>query len=357
LLSLREADREKPIVMSDALAANALNDEAAVIRSHCLAHGQRQFTEIDEVFPEECTRVITDLTRVFKHEAATRDQAMSATERLAYHQTHSGPILDDLKVWLERQFTERRVEPASSLGKAFNYLLNHWPELTRFLAVPGAPIENNTVERALKRMIRQRKNSLCYGPHPQRLCGQPADQLDRHRRPGRNQCADLSGGTAGPSPPGLPKPGGLAALELHRKPRTELSDPAPVLGHVGLVGVAIPQHNRKLPSGQPNARPLGAGPPREAAGGEAFGAQPKPLPIIKQDLDRRGPAVAKPIDRTFQGILGKPLAADGGQPIEATAKIDRFEGQEDPTLRGELQHQAGSRNACIRVTKGRGDCR
>lgn len=162
LLSVRAADREKPIVMSDALTANALNDEAAVIRSHCLAHGRRQFTEIDEVFPEECTRVITDLKIVFQHEAATRDQAMTATERLAYHQTHSGPILDDLKVWLERQFSERLVEPASSLGKAFNYLLNPWPELTRFLQVPGAPLDNNTVERALKLMIRQRKNSLFY---------------------------------------------------------------------------------------------------------------------------------------------------------------------------------------------------
>ena len=148
--------------MSEASAANGLNDAAAVIRRHCLAHGQRQFTEIDAVFPEACTRVITDLKKVFKHEAATRDQAMTATERLAYHQTHSSPILEELKAWLERQFTERLVEPASSLGKAFNYLLNHWPELTRFLRVPGAPIENNTVERALKLMIRQRQNSLFY---------------------------------------------------------------------------------------------------------------------------------------------------------------------------------------------------
>jgi hypothetical protein len=162
LLSGREAGREKPIVMSDALAANALSDETAVIRSHCLAHGQRQFTEIDEVFPAECTRVLADLKQVFQHEAVTRAQALSATERLAYHQTHSGPLLEELKVWLERQFTERLVEPASSLGKAFNYLLNHWPELTRFLQVAGAPLENNTVERALKLMIRQRKNSLFY---------------------------------------------------------------------------------------------------------------------------------------------------------------------------------------------------
>jgi NTP pyrophosphatase (non-canonical NTP hydrolase) len=162
VLSLREADREPPIVMSDALAANLLADESAVIRSHCLAHGRRYFTEIEEVFPEECERVISDFKKVFEHEAATRKQAMTPGERLAYHQQRSAPILNALKAWLEEQFEQRQVEPASSLGKAFNYLLNHWPELTRFLTVAGAPLENNVVERALKLAIRQRKNSLFH---------------------------------------------------------------------------------------------------------------------------------------------------------------------------------------------------
>ncbi len=61
---------------------------------------------------------------------------------------------------MEEQFKQRLVEPNSSLGKAFNYLLNHWSELTRFLSVSGAPLENNVVERALKLAIRQRNNSL-----------------------------------------------------------------------------------------------------------------------------------------------------------------------------------------------------
>ena len=160
VLSLREADREAPIVMSDALAANRLEDESVLIRSHCLAHGQRYFSDIEEVFPEECERVLGDFKQVFEHEALTREQAMSPSERLAYHQQHSGPILSALKSWLEEQFEQRLVEPNSSLGKAFNYLLNHWSELTRFLSVSGAPLENNVVERALKLAIRQRKNSL-----------------------------------------------------------------------------------------------------------------------------------------------------------------------------------------------------
>ena len=67
-----------------------------------------------------------------------------------------------LQLQQAKQFAERAVEPNSSLGKAFRYMLGHWVNLTRFLEVPGAPLENNTAERALKLAIRQRKNSLFY---------------------------------------------------------------------------------------------------------------------------------------------------------------------------------------------------
>jgi transposase len=161
LLTQREDDRGKPLVMSDALAANAA-EEAALIRCHCLAHGRRKFTELDEVFPDECAVVIEALQQVFDHEEAARVQQLNSTERFIFHQHYSGPIMEALKHWLEQQFAERAVEPNSSLGKAFQYLLTHWQTLTRFLEVPGAPLENNTAERALKLAIRQRKNSLFY---------------------------------------------------------------------------------------------------------------------------------------------------------------------------------------------------
>ena len=57
---------------------------------------------------------------------------------------------------------EKIVEPNSGLGKAIKYLLNHWEKLTRFLKVPGAPLDNNICERGLKSAIVHRKNSLFY---------------------------------------------------------------------------------------------------------------------------------------------------------------------------------------------------
>ena len=41
-------------------------------------------------------------------------------------------------------------------------MLRHWLPLTLFLREPGAPIDNNLVERILKKAILHRKNSLFY---------------------------------------------------------------------------------------------------------------------------------------------------------------------------------------------------
>ena len=106
--------------------------------------------------------VIEALTQVFDHDDEARDQQMSPAKRLAYHQSYSQPIMDELKRWLQKQFDDRLVEPNSSLGKAISYMQAHWETLTRFVSIPGAPLDNNLVERALKLFIRQRKNSLFY---------------------------------------------------------------------------------------------------------------------------------------------------------------------------------------------------
>ncbi len=161
LFEQRKADQDPPIVMSDALSRNDIAG-VVLIRCHCLAHGRRQFSDIEEVFPSECRVVLDVLKQVFDHDEEARDQQMSPEARLAYHQAVSQPLMEALKEWLDHQLEDRLVEDNSSLGQAIGYMQKYWESLTRFLSVPGAPLDNNLVERALKLFIRQRKNSLFY---------------------------------------------------------------------------------------------------------------------------------------------------------------------------------------------------
>jgi hypothetical protein len=161
LLTKRAPGRDKPLVMSDALSSNNAEEER-LIRCHCLAHGRRQFSDVAEDFPAESAVVINALKLIYDHDDEAREQELTAQERLAYHQQYSAPVFTTLKTWLEQQTAERLVEPNSSLGQAIAYMLGHWATLTRVITVAGAPLDNNSAERALKLAIRQRKNSLFH---------------------------------------------------------------------------------------------------------------------------------------------------------------------------------------------------
>ena len=159
LLAKRHKDLGPPIQMADALSRN-VPKEFATLLANCLAHARRNFVDVAESFPEECRHVIETLAKVYEHDARTK--GMSPNERLAYHEARSGPLMEGLRGWMNAQFKEKKVEPNSGLGKAFSYMLNHWEPLTLFLQVPGAPIDNNAVERALKMAICHRRNSLFF---------------------------------------------------------------------------------------------------------------------------------------------------------------------------------------------------
>lgn len=91
-----------------------------------------------------------------------RNGIFPVDERLKLHQEKSGPSMDELKEWMEEKPTNKEVEPNSRLGGAITYMTSRWEKFTLSLRVPGAPLDNNLVERALKMAIRHRRNSLFY---------------------------------------------------------------------------------------------------------------------------------------------------------------------------------------------------
>lgn len=161
LLDKREAHLPPPIQMSDALACNTLKKHK-VLESFCLVHARRNFVEQLENFPEEGRHVLEELGQVFKIDDQCREKGLCTEERLKTHQRESRPIMDALKAWMKTGLEEKRVEPNSGLGKAFNYMLKRWDGLTVFLRLKGAPLENNEAERLLKMAIRHRNNSLFF---------------------------------------------------------------------------------------------------------------------------------------------------------------------------------------------------
>jgi transposase len=164
VLKQRSAELRSPIQMCDALSRNVPKLPAGVeiLLANCLAHGRRQFVDVAENFPNECRYVLEMLGQVYLHDAEAREHGLTPDERLRLHQQRSRPVMDSLHSWLETQLDERKTEPNSGLGQAIGYLLRHWKPLTLFLRQAGAPLDNNIVERSLKRAVLHRKNALFY---------------------------------------------------------------------------------------------------------------------------------------------------------------------------------------------------
>ena len=161
VLAERAKELPTPIQMCDALPRN-LPGELKVILANCLTHGRRYFVEAAANFPEQCQYILELLGKVYHNDAIAREQAMTLDERLEFHQTESGPLMDEMNRWLNQQLDEKLCEPNSDLGTAITYMINHWEPLTQFLRVPGAPLDSSIVERALKKAILHRRNSLFY---------------------------------------------------------------------------------------------------------------------------------------------------------------------------------------------------
>ena len=202
-----------------------LPGELKTIVAHCLAHGRRQFVEVAERFPEECRHVLESLGGDLSQRRGRPRAKSVAVGASALSSSRERPDDGGTSRLACRQFDERLVEPNSSLGRAISYLLKHWERLTLFLRVPGAPLDNNICERALKTAILHRKNALfyktCHGAHVGdvfmslihtcELCGaNPFDyltELERHADELSSQPATGCPGTTGkrsPKPPPRP---------------------------------------------------------------------------------------------------------------------------------------------------------
>jgi transposase len=94
LLAQRASGLSPPIQMCDAISHNTAGDFESIV-ANCMSHARRKYVEVVTSFPDECEYVLKTLREVYKNDAATRD--MTPEQRLAYHQEHSVPLMEDLK--------------------------------------------------------------------------------------------------------------------------------------------------------------------------------------------------------------------------------------------------------------------
>ena len=156
LLQARSSKLPMPFQMGDGSACNTSHRHDTV-EVFCHAHSFRKFIKAYDTNPELVDYLLHLYGQIFVNDRKTK--GMTDQQRLEYHQQHSRPVMDKLRLFFNLLFEECIVENNSSLGQAISYVLKRWQGFSEFLCIPGVPLDNNETERLLKLAIRYRKNS------------------------------------------------------------------------------------------------------------------------------------------------------------------------------------------------------
>ena len=155
ILHKRSQSCAKPLIMSDALASNRPTVREATT-SLCNSHARRQFVDVINHFPEEVEQVLNRYGEIWVNDDYTKTEKLTPSARLIYHQQHSLPIMQEIKLWGETHFSNETVEENSGLGKAIRYFIKHYVGLSDFCSLEGVKIDNNRIEAMLKIVVRDR---------------------------------------------------------------------------------------------------------------------------------------------------------------------------------------------------------
>ena len=124
----------------------------------CWAHVRRKFYELADTLPV-ATEVLRRIASLYAIEGELRGSP--ADQRRATRDERSRVIIDDLRQYLEAK--NRQVSAKAKLGEAIRYALTRWDGLSRFLDNGRTNLDSSAVERSIRPLALNRKNTLFAG--------------------------------------------------------------------------------------------------------------------------------------------------------------------------------------------------
>ncbi len=158
-------------VVADASSTNnVLFGPGRAREGGCWSHARKPFVKAfkagEKELPAFALKIIQDLFRI-----EVRLALFTPAARLEARQRESAPLVDTLFTWVEEQWSKPALGD-SLTRKGLVYLRNQREALHEFLRNGEIPMDNNACERALRRVVKGRKNWLSHGSaeHAQRAC-------------------------------------------------------------------------------------------------------------------------------------------------------------------------------------------
>lgn len=140
----------------------AIGEDPDIIHVGCWAHARRKFDEAIKAMgrdgkgkPGKAGQAMALIRKLYLVEKELRESKAAPQTRFEVRRARAGPILDELKTWLDKNLST--VPPKSALGEAMGYLNSQWPRLIRYLEDGRLEIDNNGIENAIRPFVIGRK--------------------------------------------------------------------------------------------------------------------------------------------------------------------------------------------------------
>lgn len=127
----------------------------------CMAHIRRKIFEAREDAPVACDQLLALIQQLYRVERRAKEEKLDREGLLRARREASRPVMENLGELL-RLFAKQRP-PKTPFGKAMSYAKGQWPAMMRYLEVPEAELDNNSIEHALRSVVMGRRNWLHVG--------------------------------------------------------------------------------------------------------------------------------------------------------------------------------------------------
>ena len=127
----------------------------------CMAHIRRKIYEAREDAPAPSKQLLAAIQGLYRIEAQAKVDKIGLPALLELRNKESRPIFENVGKLLKS--FEKMRPPKTPFGKAISYALNQWKAMERYLGVPEAEIDNNSIEHALRGVVMGRRNWLHVG--------------------------------------------------------------------------------------------------------------------------------------------------------------------------------------------------
>jgi transposase len=152
-------------VQSDGYAGyNFLDSKPGIIHCSCWAHVRRKFNDVVKAAGSKykgkgkANQALSKILDLYLIEREAKNKGFDEEQTYQLRQERSKPIVEELETWLKENVI--KIPPQSLLGKAFNYTLNQWPRLIKYLDTGLVRMDNNLIENAIRPFVIGRKNWL-----------------------------------------------------------------------------------------------------------------------------------------------------------------------------------------------------